>query len=69
MTLAPEHAELVASYRKLVDEVAKKTTLAAAASRKGPKAYAAAYATATKAERRRDVVAAKLLALGVALPK
>lgn len=55
----------MASYQKLVAEVNQKTALVRIASLKGPQAMRAAMATASKAERRRDVLAAKLAALGV----
>jgi len=64
---SPEHADLIASYQKLVAEVNKKTDLVRVASLKGPQAMRAAMATAEKAERRRDVMASKLAALGVVL--
>ncbi len=67
MSPSPEHAELMASYQKLVAEVNKKTALVRVASLKGPQAMRAAMATAEKAERRRDVLASKLAALGVVL--
>lgn len=68
MTQAIAHAELIASYRKLAAEAAKKAELVKAAAGKGPKTIAAVSETATKAARRRDVAAAKLAKLGVALP-
>lgn len=55
----------MASYQKLVAEVNQKTALVRIASLKGPQAMRAAMATAAKAERRRDVLASKLAALGV----
>ncbi|RGE45383.1 hypothetical protein DZC30_08925 [Comamonas testosteroni] len=66
----PQHpqAELIASYRKLAAEAAKKAELVKAAAGKGPKTIAAVSETAAKAARRRDVLAAKLAKLGVALP-
>lgn len=67
MSPSPEHAEMMASYQKLVAEVNKKTALVRVASLKGPQAMRAAMATAEKAERRRDVLASKLAALGVVL--
>jgi hypothetical protein len=60
-----EHAELIASYQKLVAEVDKKTALVRAASLKGPQAIKAATETAAKAARRRDVLATRLAKLGV----
>lgn len=68
MTKAIAHAELIASYRKLAAEAAKKAELIKAATGKGPKTIAAVSETAAKAARRRDVAAAKLAKLGVELP-
>lgn len=68
MTQAIAHAELIASYRKLSAEAAKKAELIKAAAGKGPKTIAAVSETAAKAARRRDVAAAKLTQLGVELP-
>lgn len=68
MTQAIAHAELIASYRKLAAEAAKKAELVKAAAGKGPKTIAAVSETAAKAARRRDVAAAKLTQLGVELP-
>ncbi|MEJ5029175.1 hypothetical protein WH367_23610 [Comamonas sp. MYb21] len=65
MSPSQEHAALMASYQKLVAEVNQKTALVRVASLKGPQAMRAAMATAAKAERRRDVLASKLAALGV----
>ncbi|MEG0922541.1 MAG: hypothetical protein RSD57_19400 [Comamonas sp.] len=62
-----EHAELLASYHKLVAEAAKKADLVKAAASKGPKAIATASETAAKAARRRDVAASKLAKLGVVI--
>lgn len=67
MSPSHEHAEMIASYQKLVAEVNKKTALVRVASLKGPQAMRAAAETAAKAERRRDVLASKLAALGVVL--
>ena len=67
MSHSQEHAELMASYQKLVAEVNKKAALVRVASLKGPQAMRAAMETAAKAERRRDVLASKLVALGVVL--
>jgi hypothetical protein len=58
---------MIASYQKLVAEVNKKTALVRVASLKGPQAMRAAAETAAKAERRRDVLASRLAALGVVL--
>ena len=69
MTQATEHAELIASYRKLAAEAARKANLVKAASTKGPSAIATANATVSKAGRRRDVAASKLTKLGIALPE
>lgn len=68
MTQAIAHAELIASYRKLAAEAAKKAELVKAAAGKGPKTIAAVGETAAKAARRRDVMAARLAKLGIDLP-
>ncbi|BCX53628.1 MULTISPECIES: hypothetical protein [Comamonas] len=68
MTQAIAHAELIASYRKLAAEAAKKAALVKAAAGKGPKTIATVSETAAKAARRRDVMAARLAKLGVVLP-
>lgn len=65
MTPPIAHAELIASYRKVAAEAARKVELVKAAAAKGPKTIAAASETAAKAGRRRDVLAAKLAKLGV----
>lgn len=68
MTQAIAHAELIASYRKLAAEAAKKAELVKAAAGKGPKTIATVSETAAKAARRRDVMAARLVKLGIDLP-
>ncbi|UUC95628.1 MULTISPECIES: hypothetical protein [Comamonas] len=68
MTQAIAHAELIASYRKLAAEAAKKAELVKAAAGKGPKTIATVSETAAKAARRRDVMAARLARLGIDLP-
>ncbi|MCO8250626.1 hypothetical protein [Comamonas thiooxydans] len=68
MTQAIAHAELIASYRKLAAEAAKKAELVKAAASKGPKTIATVSETAAKAARRRDVMAARLAKLGIDLP-
>lgn len=68
MTQAITHAELIASYRKLAAEAAKKAELVKAAAGKGPKTIATVSETAAKAARRRDVMAARLARLGIDLP-
>ena len=66
---APNNAdELLASYRKVAAEAAKKTDLVKAAAAKGPRAIATASEVAAKAVRRRNVLAAQLAQLGVAVP-
>ena len=66
---APNTAdELLASYRKVAAEAAKKTDLVKAAAAKGPRAIATASEVAAKAVRRRNVLAAQLAQLGVAVP-
>ena len=67
MTPPIAHAELVASYRKVAAEAAKKAALIKAAAGKGPQTIAAVTETANKAARRRDVLASKLAKLGIAL--
>ncbi len=62
------HAELIARYRRAAAEAAHKADLVKAAASKGPRAIGAASETATKAARRRDVLAAQLATLGIALP-
>lgn len=61
------HAELIASYRKVAADAAKKTALIHMLATKGPQAIATASATAAKAMRRRDVLAAKLAKHGIVL--
>jgi len=61
------HAELIASYRKVAAEAARKAELVKAAASKGPRTIATVSETAAKAARRRDVLAAKLANLGVVL--
>lgn len=67
MTQAIAHPELIASYRKLAAEAAKKAELVKAAAGKGPKTIATVSETAAKAARRRDVMAARLAKLGIDL--
>ena len=62
------HAELIASYKKVAADAAKKASLVQAASAKGPSVIKTVTETAEKAARRRDVIASKLAKLGVALP-
>ena len=61
------HAELIASYRKVAAEAAKKAELIKASAGKGPRTIATVTETANKAARRRDVLASKLAKLGVVL--
>ncbi|MDH1701491.1 hypothetical protein [Comamonas terrigena] len=65
MTPPIAHAELIASYRKVAAEAARKAELVKAAAAKGPKTIATVSETAAKAARRRDVLASKLAKLGV----
>lgn len=67
MTQPIAHAELIASYRKVAAEAAKKAELIKAAAGKGPRTIATVTETANKAARRRDVLANKLAKLGVVL--
>ena len=61
------HAELIASYRKVAAEAAKKAELIKASAGNGPRTSATVTETANKAARRRDVLASKLAKLGVVL--
>ena len=61
------HAELIASYRKVAAEAAKKAELIKASAGKGPRTIATVTETANKAARRRDVLASKLAKLGVVM--
>ncbi|MEG0936593.1 MAG: hypothetical protein RSE32_08230 [Comamonas sp.] len=61
------HAELIASYRKVAAEAAKKAELIKASAGKGPRTIATVTETANKAARRRDVLASKLAKLGLVL--
>ncbi|MBI1626140.1 hypothetical protein [Comamonas suwonensis] len=67
MTQPIAHAELIASYRKVAAEAAKKAELIKASAGKGPRTIATVTETANKAARRRDVLANKLAKLGVVL--
>lgn len=67
MNQANPHAALIASYRKVAADAAKKTALIHVVATKGPRAITTATETASKAMRRRDVLAAKLAKLGVVL--
>lgn len=61
----PVHAELIARYQRAQAEATHKQSLIKAAGAKGPKAIQTAVDTATKAAKRRDSYAAKLVQLGV----
>lgn len=63
------HAELIASYKKVAADAAKKAALVLTSSSNGPGVLKMASETASKAARRRDVIAAKLVKLGIALPE
>ena len=67
MTQPIAHAELIASYRKVAAEAARKAGLTKASAGEGPRTIAAVTETANKAARRRDVLANKLAKLGVVL--
>lgn len=67
MSLPPDHAELLATYRRAVADAAHKYSLIQKLGNKGPKAIAAAVDTAAKAAKRRDSFASKLVKLGVNL--
>ena len=62
------HAELIASYKKVAADAAKKAAFALTAASKGPGVAKTTSETAAKAAHRRDVIAAKLAKLGIALP-
>lgn len=63
------HAELIASYKKVAADAAKKAALVLTFASKGPSVIKTASETASKAARRRDVIASKLAKLGVELPQ
>jgi hypothetical protein len=63
------HAELIASYKKVAADAAKKTAAVLTSSSKGPGVLKTVSETAAKAVRRRDVIASKLVKLGIALPE
>ena len=67
MNPSPNHADLIATYRRAETEAAHKFGLIQVVANKGPKAIQAAVETAAKAAKRRDSYAKKLLALGVEL--
>lgn len=67
MSSPPEHAELIATFRRAEAEAAHKFSLIKAAATKGPKAIQAAVDTADKAAKRRDAFAKKLAGLQVNL--
>lgn len=62
-----QHAALIANFRKLEAQAKDKLAVAVAAVSKGPSTAKACNDTATKAQRRRDVAAAKLAKHGVQL--
>ena len=63
------HAELIASYKKVAADAAKKAAVVLTSSSKGPGVLKTVSETASKAARRRDVIAYKLAKLGIALPE
>ena len=65
MTHPVEHAELLATYQRAVEDARHKTSLIQTVANKGPKAIAAAVDTAAKANKRKNAFAAKLKQLGV----
>lgn len=69
MTQPIAHAELIASYKKVAADASKKAALVLTSSSKGPGVLKSVSETASKAARRRDVIASKLAKLGVALPE
>lgn len=62
------HAELIASYKKVAADAAKKAAVVLTSASKGPGVIKTVSETASKAARRRDVIASKLGKLGIALP-
>lgn len=60
------HAELIAAFRRAQADATHKFGLINAVAKKGPAAIQAAVDTAAKAAKRRDSLAKKLAALGVA---
>jgi len=63
------HTELIASYKKVAADAAKKAALVLTLSTKGPAAIKTASETAAKAARRREVLASKLTKLGIPRPE
>lgn len=61
------HAELIATYKRAKADAAHKLGLISTVAKKGPKAIQAAVDTSARADKRRDSLAKKLRALGVAL--
>jgi enoyl-CoA hydratase/carnithine racemase len=61
------HAELIATYKRAKADAAHKLGLIITVAKKGPKAIQAAVDTSARADKRRDSLAKKLRALGVAL--
>lgn len=61
------HAELIATFKRAQADAAHKLGLIKTVAKKGPKAIQAAIDTAARAEKRRDMYAKKLSALGVVL--
>ena len=61
------HAELIATFRRAQADAAHKLRLIKTVTKKGPQAIQAAIDTAARAEKRRDMYAKKLSALGVML--
>ena len=67
MNPSAAHDELLATYRRAVEDAAHKFGLIKMIEKKGPKAIQAAIETAAKAAKRRDSYAKKLNDLGVNL--
>lgn len=61
------YAELIATYKRAKADAAHKFGLISTVAKKGPKAIQAAVDTSARADKRRDSLAKKLRALGVAL--
>ena len=67
MNPSPDHADLIATFKRAEAEAIHKFGLIQAVAKKGPKAIQTAIETADKAAKRRDAYAKKLAALGVEL--
>ena len=61
------HAALIVTFKGAKADAAHKLGLIKTVEKKGPKAIQAAIDTAVRAEKRRDIYAKKLSALGIVL--